>query len=523
MSESYGAGEYAPLTEVEYAEHLEREMIARDWFAPLRNELEEQFKGINDPSAYLIRVYDLMEETADEYYQYEVIEYLLEKEEWLLSLLTSDIPNVPDIAYVVLSDFLIISPECGGDVPRAKAVHEKMYDILFNNDEIFMSADSCARADFGLRLSTLARMRYEGDLKRYELRQILTQIDEHTEDSLDKVILKTAQFYQLSNHAHHASLALMKAPVPLDKRTGLVTNRFLGSMHIEELLADVSRSDIDTAAHGMSVRFGAPLDMRLQRNTHHTEEEQEARHYKHLREWMGAMLELEAHARGACEVLHQRFGILNFHHYPINVLKQQYDERDMDVPYGVVISARFDHNDVFVPYYLFYKDEKPVLSELSKQLLQKGMRMRIFEVENKRDFAKRLAQCDRQYGKQNKISYAFVRAHGGEEETQLGNKYGQSIKKKDLLKLRSGHAASYFVPGSDMLVESCYAGKEGGIAEASAEVLGVRVQAAEDVSLGYKKIHVEWNGNLPRFTPVPRKEGEIIQTYNPTATSLVGS
>jgi hypothetical protein len=128
---------------------------------------------------------------------------------------------------------------------------------------------------------------------------------------------------------------------------------------------------------------------------------------------------------------------------------------------------------------------------------------------------KRLAVLNKAYGAHNKISFVYMNAHGGEEDMQLGNKYGETLTKKDLLKLREGHLASYFEPSAEVLVNSCYAGNKGGVAEAAAKVTGARVQAPTDVFHGYKEIQVSFDNEIPRFAVTPNIEGQEVAVYNP--------
>jgi hypothetical protein len=365
-------------------------MNAADWFVPFRAELEELLTKSNDPTGFLMRAYELIDIGEDEYYKYEVIEYIVSKGEWIISLLESDIPGVADVAYLVLSSATILSPEFGGDEKRAKALEEALLDYVINNHHIFTSPQSLATADFGLRFATLGRLYQTGTSEEYIARKEIATLGtkEVSFETFDRVITKVASMRLLGGLAHHAAMELLQSSTSLNTKTGLFNNTFFCPSYIEDLLHhEISKEDLERAARGIASRFGAPLDMRHQRNQHLTEEERTRKHFRHFQEWMNMVMRLEEGERGRCDELKRRFGVANFHHYPNEVLVNMSAKQDMHVPYGIAVFARYDWNDALFSYNDWQTKEES-FRKMCEQLHAKGMHVRIIEVDDKRDLAK---------------------------------------------------------------------------------------------------------------------------------------
>lgn len=114
---------------------------------------------------------------------------------------------------------------------------------------------------------------------------------------------------------------------------------------------------------------------------------------------------------GAVKILHEPpFNISNFARYPIPALVDQYEHReDTKAPYGVLISAKFDHNKAL--------NDGAWLNPLYESLRVNGdpvFHLRVVEAGSLRDATRNIVGLASRYDKErkNKIAFLIIDAHG---------------------------------------------------------------------------------------------------------------
>ena len=181
---------------------------------------------------------------------------------------------------------------------------------------------------------------------------------------------------------------------------------------------------------------------------------------------------------GIAQFLYTKFSILDFNRYPPELLIRQYDEyENKELPYGVILYPRADHNGAF------YQNQ-PVLNGLAQQL-QGQYAIRIGEGENKLDVVRLLHRLNKRYGDAHKISFAIIGGHGTKDSIQFGEKGDerQQLRTEDLQDPRA-NKQSYFEEHPTLILVSCSTGFENGIGQELSRLLGATVIAPkQDASI----------------------------------------
>jgi hypothetical protein len=203
-----------------------------------------------------------------------------------------------------------------------------------------------------------------------------------------------------------------------------------------------------------------------------------------------AILELEKKAPGAARWLAKEYGVLDFARYPLELLEQQYANRDdKSKPYGIVIFPRADHNSAF------YQD-KNVFVSMMKQLADQYY-LRVAEAESKVGVIKRLVKFTAQYGP---ISFAFIGGHGSPGRIQFGESFAgyDSLTTEDLTGQGAKRAGKFFVDQSTIILASCSTGRDSGIAQQLSERLNATV-IAPNTDTSIAKVEISFDQNHPTF------------------------
>lgn len=180
---------------------------------------------------------------------------------------------------------------------------------------------------------------------------------------------------------------------------------------------------------------------------------------------------LEEQVPGSTKVLNQEFGICDFARYPLDLLRDQYVERDnADKPYGIILYPRADHNG---GYYGSIK----ALEKLHKQLGEQFL-VRVIECKNKYEIARRLIALNKRYGK---ISFAIVGGHGTSETIEFseGEDRVSCLHSEDLKTRGVARASQFFIENPTIILASCATGQEGGIGQSLSEAFSCRVIAPD--------------------------------------------
>lgn len=207
------------------------------------------------------------------------------------------------------------------------------------------------------------------------------------------------------------------------------------------------------------------------------------------------MTELDRMWPGSPKALYERYGILCFSRYPIEVLEDQYQRRnEKDTPYGVVLFPHADHNGAF------YTDENVLLS-LKFDLRRKAL-LRVAEAGSKLDLVKQMRRMRNNHGP---MSFAILGAHGQKNGFEFGRGTDPkfSLTTSDVLnpdhgaKKMTQDEAPYFVEDPTIILVSCSTGQPRGIAETLSRELNAHVIAPDrDTSLRWiraKRINEKWD------------------------------
>ena len=198
---------------------------------------------------------------------------------------------------------------------------------------------------------------------------------------------------------------------------------------------------------------------------------------------------------GAARFLNREFGIYDFGRYPAELLAEQYVERNnADLPYGLIIAPRDDHNGAFYQDRNLYEDllrRVKFLGEPDERWI-----MRVVEVGNKRELARFALNLPEKYGQ---AKFGIVGGHGVPESIALGDGWkgmynfsiidllGQGVQKGgDML----------FENGSTIILFSCQTGVESGLAQKSSETFGFEFIGPEE-------------STSPRHNNVEKHEGKL--------------
>lgn len=178
---------------------------------------------------------------------------------------------------------------------------------------------------------------------------------------------------------------------------------------------------------------------------------------------------IEAVVPGSVALLHNRFGIKEFGRYPQQILIQQAQDVDKDIPYGVVFFPRGDYNDAF-------DEDTGNLVELFEDT-QGRHGIRIFECDTKRDMARAFLSLNKAYGAKNKIAFGVWGGHGSAHSVELGT---ESVQTDDFNGEGVQRIREFFEPGAPIVMLACSTGSDTftePIAKALADIFGTEVIA----------------------------------------------
>lgn len=187
---------------------------------------------------------------------------------------------------------------------------------------------------------------------------------------------------------------------------------------------------------------------------------------------------LEQARPGIAKTLFEQFGIMDFGRYPAALLLDQFDHREEDVPYGVIIYPRDDYSGAF------YHDED-IFGDL-KRSLEGKYHLRVIEADGKYSLARRLISLNNRYGDKNKISFGIIGGHGTKDSIAFGSKREGTPDKSrghllpdDLLHPGAQRSKEFFEKGCTLVLVSCSTGENEGIGQKLSEVFGCEVIAPD--------------------------------------------
>jgi hypothetical protein len=216
---------------------------------------------------------------------------------------------------------------------------------------------------------------------------------------------------------------------------------------------------------------------------------------------MEKIISLEAERPGIVKTLFSEFNIKEFRRYSNEVLIEQFDKRNVDLPYGVVLYTNQDHNQAF--------DTK---AHVIKSLLEQGrahnLGLRVLEFDSKYELMKNMAKLDARYGKENKISYLLLGAHGEEESFQTT--YTEEVLKDDFEGKGVKKIQEFFVEKPEIVLASCSTGAPNGIAQKISETYGATVHAP-DIPTSVDTITMFFEGTKPILSV--KYQDNALRTY----------
>lgn len=165
-----------------------------------------------------------------------------------------------------------------------------------------------------------------------------------------------------------------------------------------------------------------------------------------------AIRALERERPGAAAILFRAYGIRFFSRYPTELLKKQYDNRDIDMPFGIVTTGIWDSNQAFFER----ENTHDLYRKLDRQLSSVGHGIRFTEVNGNEEFERQLRFMREAYGEGNKASFIWMRAHGHKWSLAFGPSEASGyLLHSHLQKRNYSQFNDVFVPGFTSVLEGC--------------------------------------------------------------------
>jgi len=220
--------------------------------------------------------------------------------------------------------------------------------------------------------------------------------------------------------------------------------------------------------------------------------------------------ELEERIPGSARILYNKFGILNFHRYPLELLVEQYINREnMNAQYGVIIYPLVDNVGVFA------KGEGEMFDHLYRDL-QGTYMVRACECGTKFDVVRMLMNLDKKYGIKQKIQFMIIGGHGTKDSIYFGgSNSNHQLKTGDLKHQKARHLSSCFVENPSIILHSCETGLEDGIAQEISQLLHGEV-IAPDSSTTFRSVGVSFGEDHKPLFEVSFREGLTKKYKNGT-------
>jgi hypothetical protein len=223
--------------------------------------------------------------------------------------------------------------------------------------------------------------------------------------------------------------------------------------------------------------------------------------FRNLETNMEKIEHLEIERPGITKVLISDFHIKEFRRYPNEVLIEQFDQRKINIPYGVVLYSNEDHNQAF-------DMDTKVLRSLFEQSKENNIGLRVMEFDSKYELIRNMAQLNARYGGENKISYLLLGAHGQEESFQTT--FSEEVHKNDFDGKGVQRVKDFFVANPEIILASCSTGVPNGIAQKISEMYDAKVYAP-DKPTSVNRITMKIKGTAPTFSV--QYQDNVLQSY----------
>ena len=234
------------------------------------------------------------------------------------------------------------------------------------------------------------------------------------------------------------------------------------------------------------------------------------------------MKELEEQIPGSVQLLQEKYGIKEFHRYPIEVLIAQVQQENEQLPYGLMVLPENDPNGAF-------SNLKPAILNLYKQLLGRYA-LKVAESGSKFDLARKFISLNTKYGNENKIGFLFLGGHGldqgkglmlGEYDTEIPRQ--ENLKKGNAIWNEESESSSvktisekYLNKDAEIVFLSCSTGIKEGVAEMYSASLERKTTAPIIfVQLSNLQIKVSYDENSkPHFKTIFQNEEALSAVYD---------
>lgn len=207
---------------------------------------------------------------------------------------------------------------------------------------------------------------------------------------------------------------------------------------------------------------------------------------------------IEKERPGAAPILYEAYGIRFFSRYPTELLIKQYDYRDMDIPYGVLVAGVGDSTNSF-----FVEGVKDMYEKVERQLGREGYGLRVMEAATVSELERHFRFLRMAYGGGHQASFLVLQAHGHTWNLGLGpdEKDGQLLH-RDLEKRNFAQYRDIFVPDFPTVADGCSIGRYDGMAQEWSRVFDSTVYAPKGVTSTLYDLEVERKNGKLAFQPI---------------------
>ena len=219
-------------------------------------------------------------------------------------------------------------------------------------------------------------------------------------------------------------------------------------------------------------------------------------HFSDISKNLKFMEEIEKACPGNVKRLVTDYGIREFCRYPSEILIKQLEEEDINQPYGIIVYPTEDPSDAF-------DTDSDIFKKLYKDT-RGHYGLKIYEVSNKRDFARTLIKNEQKYATENKISFMILGGHGSVDGITIGPQYkkngnehtienvGNEIYMGDLKGVGVKNVSRFFEKDPKIILASCSTGAIGGIGQEISKEYGANVIAPE-IPTSLRRIYTSYD------------------------------
>lgn len=212
-----------------------------------------------------------------------------------------------------------------------------------------------------------------------------------------------------------------------------------------------------------------------------------------------AIVDLEAARPGIAKVLNQEFDISLFHRYPTELLIDQFDSKDdINVSYGIMVSAIADHNQAFGSF-----GYEAFMKSMHYELRKIGYKIRMYEGGTADSVKTGCSKANQRYGVKSP-QFLVIAGHGTPNNIQMNWErpgHPERIIQRGFFSDNADwKLTDHIRDNGKLILLSCSTGVEGGIAQdISASNPGVMV-TGPDKDSGARGVRIQVSpDNIPNI------------------------